>query len=67
MGTGHPNLMVMAVETSCGLKAYAGPVSSYYEHFEDGFNRLTDEDWKNFMDSGAVPPRPDWTAEFVAP
>ncbi len=66
VGTGAPNLMVMTVNTPCGLKAYAGPASSYYEHMEGGFNRLTDEDWLNLLTAGPVPPRPEWSAAFVA-
>lgn len=65
VATGHPDLMVFLANTSCGLKAYAGPASSYYEHLEPNFNRLTDEDWKNRLDAGPEPDRPAWTAGFI--
>jgi len=65
IGTGKANAMVLIAETSCGLKAYVGPVSSYYKHIETGFNRLTDEDWKSLL-TNTPPPRPEWTAGFVA-
>jgi hypothetical protein len=65
VGTGRANLEVLTVNTHCGLKAYAGPVSSYYERVEGGFNRLTDEDWKETLNGAALPPRPAWTNEFI--
>lgn len=62
VGTGHPNLMVFVANTSCGSKAYAGPASSYFEHLEPGFARLTDEDWAGKV---GLAPRPEWTSAFV--
>jgi hypothetical protein len=65
VATGHPDLMVFLANTSCGLKAYAGPASSYYEDLEPNYTRLTDEEWKNRLDAGPEPDRPAWTATFV--
>ncbi|NOZ02308.1 MAG: DUF3160 domain-containing protein, partial [Deltaproteobacteria bacterium] len=65
VGTGRANLLVMIADTSCGLKAYAGPASSYYEVKEPDFNRLTDEDWKTTIETDQRPPRPDWVDGFV--
>jgi len=65
VATGFANAMLMVVETSCGMKAYVGPVSSYYEHVEGQFIRLTDDDWKSRMKTEPLPPRPEWTAGFV--
>lgn len=65
VGTGQANLMVMVADTSCGLKAYAGPASSYFELLEPEFNRLTDEDWKEMLVTDQRPPRPDWVEAFV--
>jgi hypothetical protein len=64
VGTGYSNLMVMVVDTTCGQRAYAGPVSSYYEQIEGGMVRLTDEDWVKQFEL-APPNRPEWTGEFV--
>jgi len=64
-GTGQANLMVLVADTSCGLKAYAGPASSYFEVLEPDFNRLTDEDWKEILLSDQRPPRPDWVEAFL--
>lgn len=69
VGTGYANAMVLVVNTTCGLRTYVGPVSSYYEHLEGGFNRLTDEDWKarltNGDASGDMPDRPEWTESWL--
>jgi len=65
VGTGRANLMVLVVSTHCDTKAYAGPVSSYYETIEGNFNRLTDEDWKTTLNGDRLPDRPEWTSPFL--
>ena len=65
VGTGGANLTVLVADTSCGLKAYAGPASSYFELLEPDFNRLTDEDWKETLLTDQRPPRPQWVEAFV--
>jgi len=65
VATGYANAMVMVVNTTCGTRAYVGPVSSYYEHFESGFNRLTDEDWKGRLSYDPLPARPAWTNSWI--
>ncbi|MBM4395862.1 MAG: DUF3160 domain-containing protein [Deltaproteobacteria bacterium] len=62
VGTGWANPMVFVADTSCGVKAYVGPVSSYFEHREPGFGRLTDEEWIGRVENA---PRPEWTGAFV--
>ena len=64
VGTGYSNLMVLVADSPCGLRAYAGPVSSYYEQVEGGFTRLTDEDWLQQFELD-TPSRPVWTEDFV--
>jgi hypothetical protein len=29
-------------------------------------DRLTDEQWKDMLQNGQVPDRPDWTSSFIA-
>lgn len=45
VGTGAPRLMVVAVPTCTGVNAYAGLVSSYFEHTTENFQRLNDKAW----------------------
>jgi hypothetical protein len=65
VGVGLPNLMLLSVKNDCGVKAYVGPVLSYHELVEPGLHRMTDEEWKNRLESGEEQPRPAWTAPFV--
>jgi hypothetical protein len=65
VGVGHPNLMLMTVQSACGLRAYAGPVLSYYEFVAGGLRRWSDEEWQAALDAGDLPPRPRWTASFI--
>ncbi len=64
VGTGYPNLMLLSVETDCQLRAYAGPVLSYHETIEGGFNRLDDETWKSRLQAGEEH-RPVWNESFL--
>jgi hypothetical protein len=65
VGTGEANLLVLTANTSCGVKAYAGPTSSYYEVIMSGFVRLTDEEWQTQFGDGKDPEPPLWTADFL--
>jgi len=65
VGTGMANLMVIAVDTKCAKKVYAGPVFSYYEYVTENMQRLTDEEWLT-MTLAKDPARPWWTADFIA-
>lgn len=65
VGTGFANAMVMVVNTTCGLRTYVGPVSSYYEDQEPNFMRLTDEEWKSQFSTDSLPPRPTWTKPWI--
>lgn len=46
VATGRPRLMVLAVETCKGPRAYAGVVSSYFEKITENFERLDDPAWE---------------------
>ncbi|MBI3854874.1 MAG: DUF3160 domain-containing protein [Planctomycetes bacterium] len=77
VGVGNVNLAAFLVTGHDGkMRAYLGPVFSYYEVIEGGYNRLTDEKWKErvwcpatrlVVDSaplspkGPKPTRPAWT------
>jgi hypothetical protein len=53
--------MVMTADSCSGLRAYVGPVSSYFEVFTENFDRLDDERWK-YM---ATPDDPEWLRDIV--
>jgi hypothetical protein len=64
VGTGRPRLMVLTAETCNGPRAYAGLVSSYYEHVTENYDRLTDKRWSAIVDS-ARPPEVRWMQDLV--
>jgi hypothetical protein len=65
VGVGASNLMVLTAKTACGVKAYAGPVLSYFEFKEGNLHRMTDEEWVGRLRAGEQPPRPEWTESFI--
>lgn len=55
VGTGDPELLVVAADTCKGTSTYVGLAFSYYEETTTGFRRLTDEDWKDMVASRSSP------------
>ena len=66
-GVGYVDLLVVAYKCPDGqIFVGAGPVFSYYEFKQPMSDRLTDEEWKQWLENGQQPPRPNWTDSFVA-
>jgi len=65
-GVGYVDLALVAYKVPDGrIIVGAGPTLSYYEFkwpMEQG--RLTDEQWKEMLEQGQPPPRPDWISSF---
>jgi hypothetical protein len=59
VATGMPQLMVVTVDNCTGSQAYVGLASTYYEHVTDNYERLTDAEWTDLLQSGQQP-RPAW-------
>jgi len=58
---GYLDAIVVAQELPDGtLELAAGPVFSYYEFKHPMSDRLTDEAWRDMLESGTVPARPWW-------
>jgi len=71
VGVGRINeiYVVVPVVTEDGtisLQVAKGGVFSYYEFPWPADDRLTDEKWREMLDSGEAPPLPDWTTSFVS-
>ncbi len=66
VGTGHPRLMVVTVDSCEGPRAYVGLVSSYFERVTEGFDRLTDSEWGGELQA-APPPDVAWMEDLVRP
>ncbi len=64
-GTGPANLCVVVAELpGVGNVAFCGPVSSYYEYTTEGYQRVTDKEWKDtYLDASM---RPDWVNIYLA-
>jgi len=61
-GVGYVKAIIVAYPTSHGIYAGVGPMLSYYEFKQPVSNRLTDEEWKEMVDS--ISP-PEWTSSFT--
>jgi hypothetical protein len=67
-GVGYVDLILVAYKVPDGrIIVGAGPTLSYYEFKQPIDNRLTDEAWKEMLESGQKPPRPAWTSSFFQP
>ena len=64
---GYVNLLVVAYKTPDGqILLGAGPVFSYYEFKQPMSDRLTDEQWKELLETGQQPMPPQWIESFTA-
>jgi len=62
---GHVGLMVVAYKVPDGrILIGAGPVMSYYEFKQPMEERLTDEAWREMLESNP-PERPEWVPNFA--
>ncbi|MBC8273988.1 MAG: DUF3160 domain-containing protein [Chloroflexi bacterium] len=65
---GYVDLILVAYKVPDGrIIIGAGPTLSYYEFKQPINNRLTNEAWKDMLESGQAPPRPAWTSSFYQP
>ncbi len=55
----------VVVEIEGQLTITEGGAFSYYEFVRPMGDRLTDENWRELLNSGQAPPRPEWTRSFV--
>ena len=64
VATGHARSMVFTVEDCSGVRAYVGPVSTFYREVTKDFERIDDYDWTDELLEGA-PQTPKWTHTFA--
>ncbi|MDX2075263.1 MAG: DUF3160 domain-containing protein, partial [bacterium] len=66
VGTGKIDFIYVVVTAEDGsLQLARGAVYSFYEFTNDINNRLNDTQWRGIIEAGQLPPRPDWTSEFM--
>jgi hypothetical protein len=66
-GVGRINQIFVVAEVGGQLSLTQGGVFSYYEFSWPMSDRLTDEAWRDLLDSGQAPARPEWTSSFISP
>ncbi|MBI5228828.1 DUF3160 domain-containing protein, partial [Candidatus Micrarchaeota archaeon] len=65
-GTGYVKLIAVAYKVPDGrILIGAGPVFSYYEFKQPINDRLTDEKWRQLLDS-KPPKQPEWVSNFAS-
>jgi len=67
VGTGYVDYIYVITHSPNGLQVTRGTVYSYYEFIQPIDNRLNDDEWRDALAAGVVPPRPDWVSVFFAP
>jgi len=66
-GVGYVDLALVAYKVPDGrIIVGAGPTLSYYEFKQPISERLTNEQWKEMLEQGQQPPRPNWINSFYA-
>jgi len=65
-GVGYVDMIVVAYKVPDGrILIGAGPVMSYYEFKQPMSDRLTDEKWRDMLQSNP-PERPEWADSFIS-
>jgi hypothetical protein len=65
VGTGLPRLMVVTADPCGTPQAYVGLASSYFEQVTENFERKTDEEWQQDLES-ATPLDVPWMSDLVS-
>lgn len=66
VGVGHPHRIFVVVPINGELQIAQGGVFSYYEFTQLRTERLTDDEWRERLETGE-PQRPEWTNRFFLP
>ncbi len=64
-GIGYPNRIFVICQIEDKIKIAVGGVFSYFEFIQPISNRLTDEEWRQILQSEKRPGYPFWTKEFA--
>lgn len=65
-GVGYP-VPILVVSPLAPYHLTFGAVYTYYEFSLPANERLTDEAWREMLESGSAPAMPDWTNSYIIP
>jgi hypothetical protein len=65
--TGYVHTIYAVVPVEGELRIASGAVYSYYEFTWPAADRLTDQKWKQMLESGETPEQPGWVQTYRAP
>lgn len=66
VGAGLVDYIYVVSDRPEGLQLTRGEVYSYYEYI-NGELPLTDDEWRDMLDAGEAPPRPEWVDLYMVP
>ena len=64
VGTGHPGMMVVAIDNQGDISLYGGPVMSFYQFETALSDRYTDEKWLEKVEKKDMPARPSFARSY---
>ncbi|MFO0554331.1 MAG: DUF3160 domain-containing protein [Polyangiaceae bacterium] len=64
VGTGHPELLIVAIDQGGDVSLFGGPVSSFYTFERHSSQRMTDEQWTDMLNGQRPPERPDFARGY---
>ena len=64
---GNVDLLLVAIDNGKDRTVYAGPLLSHYEFEMPGMTRKADSEWRQQINAGKLPPRPEWTKGYLVP
>jgi hypothetical protein len=62
----NPDLIYVITNSPFGWQVTRGAVFSYYEFTVAIDDRMTDDEWRQLVADGTVPPRPDWVSLYLS-
>lgn len=65
-GTGHPELLVVAIDQGGDVSVYGGAVSSFFTFERPSSSRMTDGEWRDAIRKHALPGRPEFARGYRA-
>lgn len=64
VGTGHPGIMIVAIDNQGDISLYGGPVISFYQFHTGLGERYTDEKWLEKVENKNLPERPSFAKSY---